>query len=165
MPYLNIDTEIGIAGIGSWPYPVKSGFEGEAGSAKMEIWADDLDVPPKGTDVDGIRVYPAERPEYTIDEEGTHYEYDGEIGGPTAEPVDKGQWADTVTFDPKTLRGFVVWSADPNITVVKDGEVLARNVASFDARPLLWRKEVQVGLGIAGVAIATGFVGRWLDWW
>jgi len=31
--------------------------------------------------------------------------------------------------------------------------------------PLLERPVVQAGLGVAGVAIATGIAGRWLGWW
>jgi len=33
------------------------------------------------------------------------------------------------------------------------------------SKPLLERPVVQTGLGVAGVAIATGLVGKWLDWW
>jgi len=36
---------------------------------------------------------------------------------------------------------------------------------AIDVRPFLERPMVQAGLGIVGVAVATGFVGRWLGWW
>jgi len=31
--------------------------------------------------------------------------------------------------------------------------------------PLLQRPVVQAGLGVVGVAVATGLIGKWLDWW
>jgi len=31
--------------------------------------------------------------------------------------------------------------------------------------PLLERPAVQAGLGVTGIVIATGLIGRWLDWW
>jgi len=33
------------------------------------------------------------------------------------------------------------------------------------SKPLLERPAVQAGLGVVGVGIATGIVGRWLNWW
>jgi len=36
---------------------------------------------------------------------------------------------------------------------------------SVDLRAPLEKPVVQAGLGVVGVAVATGIVGRWLEWW
>jgi len=33
------------------------------------------------------------------------------------------------------------------------------------SKPLLERPTVQAGLGVVGVTVATGIIGRWLGWW
>jgi len=47
----------------------------------------------------------------------------------------------------------------------KDDEKVATGVKHTYMPPLLERPMVQAGIGIVGVGVATGLVGRWLGWW
>jgi len=53
-----------------------------------------------------------------------------------------------------------VYVDDEVVATLQPGETFA-----IDLRPLLQRPTVQAGLGVVGVAVATGFIGRWLGWW
>jgi len=47
----------------------------------------------------------------------------------------------------------------------KVGEITEKDLPFTVYSSPLQRPMVQAGIGVAGVAIATGIVGRWLDWW
>jgi len=157
MSYLNIDTEIGIIGQGGRPW--KNTGPQRGGIIELEIWGKSLRNAERQT-IDDTTAAPFEEGEFRKREVG-HW-----LLRVHTPPQDR-PFADSAFFD--ELDAFRVENVEDikgkGVTIVKDGKVIARNVQSYDSRPLLQRPNVQMGLGIAGVAIATGFVGRWLDWW
>lgn len=44
-------------------------------------------------------------------------------------------------------------------------DLVARGKSYTYEMPALRRPLVKAGLGVAGVAIATGLIGKWLNWW
>jgi len=46
-----------------------------------------------------------------------------------------------------------------------NGDLVARGKSHTYEMPLLRRPLVKAGLGVAGAAVATGFIGKLLDWW
>jgi len=161
MPYLNIDTKKGIVAMGVKPYQVEA--PAEEGSCKLEVWANKIDpVEENRTEYKDVLLYRMEPGDMELVEPG-HAVYSGHVAHAAEAPPYANVFNDSMTFDPGTLEAFRVWNAKPNVTIVKDGEVIARNVQSYDSRPL-HRPIVQAGIGI-GAVIVTGLIGRWLDWW
>jgi len=159
MVYLNIDTELGIIGLGNKPHEAPGPTVGK-GAATVEIWAQNLrPVTEDHVEVNGVTVYKMEEPDRTFNRvEPGHAVLNLPIGKPGF------AFADTARFDPNTLERFKMWNGRPEVTVIKDGEVLAKNVKEYESS-WLHRPVVQAGIGVVGVAIATGFIGRWLGWW
>jgi len=55
--------------------------------------------------------------------------------------------------------------ANTPINLFVNDELVDTGMSLTWPKPLLQRPAVQAGLGVAGVAVATGFIGRWLGWW
>jgi len=52
--------------------------------------------------------------------------------------------------------------SETDIRFIVNGESKGVRDSIHVEPPFPW---VKAGVGVAGVAIATGFIGRWLDWW
>jgi len=158
MGYLNIDTQAGVLAVGNSPYEVSGPMERQR-DVIVELWAEEIEQVTEPEEVPGIpglaSVWDGD---FEIVEAGHAW---GRTSVGAASP---NVFQDSILFERKTLGRFRVERADPPITVIRDGEVLARNVEEYESS-LLHRPMVQAGLGIVGVAVATGFVGRWLGWW
>jgi len=150
MSYLNIDTEIGVIGQGGRPWRESGPQRG--GVIELEIWGKGLRNA-SGEKIDDTSAAPFEEGEIREKEVG-HWLL--KVHTP---PQDR-PFADSCFFDEldafrvknvKNLKG-------EGVTVVKDGEAIARNVQSYDSRPLWQRPAVQkIGLGL-GAATAVGLV-------
>jgi len=55
--------------------------------------------------------------------------------------------------------------ADTPINLFVNGELVDTGMSLTWPKPLLERPAVQVGLGVVGVTVATGIIGKLLDWW
>lgn len=150
MSYLNIDTEIGVIGTGGRPW--KNTGPQRGGIIELEIWGKDLRNA-SGEKIDDTSAAPFEEGEIREKEVG-HWLL--KVHTP---PQDR-PFADSCFFDEldafrvknvKNLKG-------EGVTVVKDGETIAKNVQSYDSRPLWQRPAVQkIGLAL-GAATAVGLV-------
>jgi len=151
MPYINIDTGKGIIAHGTAPLKAKG--PSEQGRAKVEVWAKGIEpVRENKHEYKGQTLYRMEPGTIKSYKMG-HLVYSGSVKFPENNPFN-----DSATFTPDGLEAFRVWGAKPNVTVVKDGEVIARNVQSYDSRPLWQRPAVQkIGLAL-GAATAVGLV-------
>jgi len=151
MAYLNIDTKNGWFGLGTAPYKAKGAPE--PGSTKVELWAEGIERVTGSKKVDDIRLSawdePLEFPEVN------HVRSEAGVGG-GARP-----FKDTLLFRPGTLSKFRVWDADPPVTVIKDGEVLAEDVTEWQNWMPMWQKvAISAGVVVVGAAVTKA-----LDWW
>jgi len=55
--------------------------------------------------------------------------------------------------------------ANTPINLFVNGELVDTGKSLTWPKPLLERPAVQAGLGVVGLGVATGFIGRWLNWW
>jgi len=150
MTYLNVDTELGIIGLGGSPHEAEGPKERE-GSADLELSAANVDfLKGERITVDGIRVDGLEP-----DEESQKFPLFGKCS-----MYIRSDWefADTVKYKPGTLAWFHIRNAEPRVTVVKDGEVLAENRESYT-----WIRGISGFLGFAASAPGRILASNWKE--
>jgi len=160
MPYLNIDTKKGIIAHGTGSMEPLD-LSPEPGTCFFEAWANGIRrIREDGVEYKGKTLYKMEpggvEDGYLWYAQSKDFKERGGVSNPENDP-----YVDAAVFESGKLHKFRVWGAEPNITVIKDGEIVAENVKEYQSWMPLWQKAT---IGVGAVAL-VGVIGRWADWW